>query len=132
MFMSLQIEDTKLAIGYVVVILHWLQYWIGLYVLQLPTATSDINENLGTKKKKSNFCLRDDIFTVSFCKLTTEGSDKSTTLIVCDKGIGNMQLRKETPMCKRDRSLCSGKGSGKHSKKGRNACRVIWQWSSIL
>jgi hypothetical protein len=22
-------------------------------------------------------------------------------------------------MCKRDRSLCSGKGSGKHSKKGR-------------
>jgi hypothetical protein len=25
----------------------------------------------------------------------------------------------ETVMCKRDRSLCSGKGSGKHSKMGR-------------
>lgn len=50
--MSLQIEDSKLAIGYVVVILHWLQYWSGLFVLQVPTAISDIIENCETSKKK--------------------------------------------------------------------------------
>jgi hypothetical protein len=89
-------------------------------------------KTLKQEKKMSNFCLSDDIFTVSYCKFTTEGNDKSTTLIVCDEGIGNMQLRKETVMCKRDRSFCSGKGRGKHSEKGRMHAGVIWQWNNIL
>jgi hypothetical protein len=56
----------------------------------------------------SNFCLREDIFTVSYCNFPTEDSDKHATLNVCDAGIGNLQyVRKE---------LCV---------KGKNAHRVI-------
>jgi uncharacterized C2H2 Zn-finger protein len=87
--------------------------------LQVPTATSGIIENFETRKKMSNFYLRDDMFTISYCKFHTEESDKSTTLSMSDEGKGTVQSRKESVMCKGDRSVCSGKGNSKNSKKGR-------------
>jgi uncharacterized Zn-finger protein len=66
----------------------------------------------------SNFYLRDDIFTVSYCKFHTEDSDKSATLCMYDEGTGNTQFRKESITCKGDRRLLSGKSSGEHNETG--------------